>query len=57
MKQHKEQWDVVQDKLEKVASLVSDVGTMCRNKDLGENDLPRSLHAIFQTLETYAMHS
>jgi len=57
VKQHKEQWDIVKDRLETVASLVSEVGTTCRNNNLEENDLPRSLHTVFQSIETYAMQS
>ena len=56
MKHRQEAWDDVNDKLEKVANLVRYVGTTCENNNLEENDLPRNLHAIFQSLETYVMH-
>lgn len=55
--QHQEKWDVVNDKLGKVTQLVGNVVTTCANNNLEENDLPRNLHTIFQSLESYAMHS
>jgi hypothetical protein len=47
----------VNEKLGKVASLVSDVGTACEDNNLEEDDLPPSLYTAFQTLESYAMHA
>ena len=45
------------DKVRKVARLVSDVVATCKDKNLEEDDLPRSLRTIFQSLESYALHS
>ena len=56
-KLHQERWDPVNNKLGKVTQLVNDVVTTCANNNLEENDLPRSLHTIFQSLESYAVHS
>ena len=45
------------DKLGKVTQLVSDVATTSSDDALEENDLPGSLPTIFQSLQSYAMHS
>jgi hypothetical protein len=45
------------DNIRKIASLVSEVGTKCITEKLEMNDLPRGLHAVFRSLEMYAMHS
>ena len=55
--QHQERWDAVNDKLSKVTRLVGDVMTTCANNNLEETDLPRNLYTIFQSLESYVMHS
>ena len=55
VKNYKEKWGVVKDKLKKVASLVSNVGKACEDNNLEENDLPLDLRTIFQTLETYVL--
>ena len=55
MKNYKEKWGVVKDKLKKVASLVSNIGKACNDNNLEENDLPLDLCTIFQTLETYVL--
>jgi len=52
-----EMWDIVNDRPGKVVDLVSDIGMTCENNNLEENDLLRNLHAIYQSLETCAMHS
>ena len=57
VKLHQERWDIVDSKLRKVARLVNDVVTTCVNNNLEENDLPPSLHTIFQSLESYVIHS
>ena len=57
MKQYKEEWDVVMDKLGRVAGLVNNVGASCEKYGLEEKDLPRDLRSIFESLETYAIHS
>jgi hypothetical protein len=46
----------VVDNIRRIASLVSEVGTKCVNEKLEMNELPRGLHAIFETLETYVRH-
>jgi hypothetical protein len=56
VKQNKEEWDVVMDKLERIAGLVDKVGTLCEEHDLEEKDIPRGLRAIFKSLVTYVMH-
>ena len=45
----------MKDKVRKLATLVSDVGGMCQNNNLEEDDLPCNLHMIFQSLVTYAI--
>ena len=54
MKQNKEEWGVVMDKLKRVASLVNQVGTLCREHNLEEKDVPLGLRAIFESLIKYA---
>jgi hypothetical protein len=41
VKQNKEEWDVVMDKLERIAGLVDKVGTLCEKHNLEEKDIPR----------------
>jgi hypothetical protein len=55
LKQNKEEWDVVMDKLERIAGLVDKVGTLCVEHNLEEKDVPRGLRAIFESLSTYVM--
>jgi hypothetical protein len=57
VKQNKEEWDVVMDKLERIAGLVDKVGTLCEEHNLEEKDVPRGLRAIFESLVMYVMHS
>jgi hypothetical protein len=57
VKQNKEEWGVVMDKLERIAGLVDQVGTMCKEHNLEEKDVPGGLRAIFETLVTYVVHS
>ena len=56
MKQNKEEWDVVMDKLERIAGLVNKVRALCKNRNLEEKDVPLGLRAIFESLVTYATH-
>jgi len=56
VKQNKEEWGIVMDKLERIAGLVDKVGTLCEEHKLEEKDIPRSLRAIFESLVTYVMH-
>jgi hypothetical protein len=44
-------------KVEQVADLVDNVGTLCEKYNLEEKDLPVGLSGIFQALTTYAIHS
>lgn len=47
----------VNETIKKVALLVSEVGRMCKDNNLGEIDLPRSMDRIFQSLKKYVVHS
>ena len=47
----------VNDTLKKVALLVSEVGRICKDNNLGVMDLPRSMDRIFQSLKKYVAHS
>jgi hypothetical protein len=47
----------VKDTLKKVALLVSEVGTMCKDNNLEVIDLPRSMDRIVQSLKKYVVHS
>ena len=47
----------VNDILKKVALLVSEVGRMCKDNNLGAVDLPRSMDRIFQSLKKYVVRS
>jgi len=53
VKQNKEEWGVVMDKLERIAGLVDQVGTMCKEHNMEEKDVPRGLRAIFESLVMY----
>lgn len=54
---NKEEWDIVMDRVERIAGLVNKVGTLCEEHDLEEKDVPRGLRVIFEPLVTYAIHS
>jgi hypothetical protein len=54
MKQGEDNWEVVVDKLEKVTTLLNNIGKWCALHDLKESDLPPSLCGIFQAVKTYA---
>jgi hypothetical protein len=55
LKNNKEEWGIVMDKLERIAGLVDQVGTLCKEHNMEEKDVPRGLRAIFESLETYVM--
>ncbi|KAI0289562.1 hypothetical protein BC826DRAFT_601651 [Russula brevipes] len=52
VRQYKEEWGAVMDKVESIAGLVNSVGTSCARYNLDEKDLPRGLRDIFLSLET-----
>jgi hypothetical protein len=56
VKQNKEEWDVVMDKLERIAGLVDKFGMSCEEYNLEEKDVPRGLRAIFESLVTYVTY-
>jgi hypothetical protein len=56
VKQHKEEWDVVMDKVERIAGMVDQVGSMCEEYNLEEKDIPRGLRDIFESLVTYVTY-
>ena len=43
-------------KLEQVAGLVDNVGTLCGTYNLEEKDLPPGLREIFQSLKKYPLY-
>jgi hypothetical protein len=51
VKQYKEEWKVVMEKLAKVGSVVANVGNMCRNHGLKVEELPSDLLAVFRSFE------
>lgn len=51
VKQNKEEWDLVMVKLEQIAGLVDNIGTLCGKYNLEEKDLPPGLREIFQSLK------
>jgi hypothetical protein len=55
LKNNKEEWGIVMDKLERIAGLVDQVGTLCKEHNMEEKDVPRGLRAIFESLVTYVM--
>ena len=57
MSQYQDDWAVVMDKLEKITTLLNNLGKWCAFHGLEERDLPQSLRGIFRALETYAIHS
>ncbi|KAI0286485.1 hypothetical protein BC826DRAFT_80498 [Russula brevipes] len=52
VKQHKEEWELVMEKVEKVAGLVTYIGASCEKYKLEEKDLPLGLRTIFECLES-----
>jgi hypothetical protein len=57
MNQYHDDRAVVVDKLEKITTLLNNLGKWCAAHGLEESDLPPSLRGIFQALETYVLHS
>src|SRR5579863_6744618 len=55
VKQHKEEWDLVMQKLERIASLVDKVRVLCEEHNMETMDVPRSLLAIFESLVKYVV--
>ena len=51
VKQCKEEWKVVMEKLAKVGSVIVNVGNMCRNHGLKVEELPFDLLAIFGSFQ------
>jgi predicted transcriptional regulator len=51
VKQYKEEWGVVMQKLVNVGKVVVDVGEMCQMHDLREEELPPNLRTILGSLE------
>jgi hypothetical protein len=51
VKQCKEEWGVVVQKLANVGKVVVDVGEMCRMHDLKEEELPPNLRDVLGSLE------
>jgi hypothetical protein len=56
VKQNKEEWSIVMDKLERIAGLIDKVGALCGEHNLSEKDVLRSLRTIFESLVMYVMH-
>ncbi|KAF8268834.1 hypothetical protein EI94DRAFT_1699938 [Lactarius quietus] len=52
VKQYKEQWGAVMEKLASVGSIVINVGEACQTRGLAEEDLPDSLRAILKSLQS-----
>jgi hypothetical protein len=57
MNQYQDDRAVVVDKLEKITTLLNNLGKWCTLHGLEERDLPPSLRGIFQALETYVLYS
>jgi len=55
MSQSTGRWAATINKVQNLAALVSNVGRMCENNNLEEDDLPHNLLTIFQSLVTYAV--
>jgi hypothetical protein len=51
VKQYKEEWVVVMQKLENVGSVLVDVGDICRMHDLREEELPPDIRTVLARLE------
>ena len=53
MKQYKEEWGAVMEKLADVASIVIDVGESCQAHGLVEEDLPDGVRNILKSRHRY----
>jgi hypothetical protein len=51
VKQCKEEWKLVMEKLAKVGSVIVNVGNLCRNHGLKIDELPHDLLAIFGSFQ------
>jgi hypothetical protein len=51
VKQCKEEWKLVMEKLAKVGSFVVNIGNMCRNHGLKVEELPSDLLAIYESFQ------
>ena len=57
VKQYKEEWDAVMEKLADIAGIVIDVGQSCQAHGLVEQDLPDGIRNILKSLHRYVhMH-
>jgi hypothetical protein len=53
VKQCKEEWKLVMEKLVKVGSVIVNIGNLCRNHGLKIDELPSELLAIIKSFERY----
>jgi hypothetical protein len=53
VKQYKEEWGSVMEKLADVASIVIDVGESCQAHGLVEEDLPDGVRKLLKSLHRY----
>jgi hypothetical protein len=53
MKQYEDDWAVVMDKLDRIMTMLDNLGRWCALHKLEESDLPPSLRGIFDALRTY----
>ena len=53
VKQCKEEWDAVMDKLSRSANIIIGVGKLCQTHGLAEDDLPDGLRTILKSLYRY----
>ncbi|KAN0136977.1 hypothetical protein V8E53_005212 [Lactarius tabidus] len=51
VKQYKEECEIVMGKLARIARIIVNVGELCENHNLSEEDLPASLRAILRSLQ------
>ncbi|KAI0286492.1 hypothetical protein BC826DRAFT_80615 [Russula brevipes] len=51
VKQYKEEWELVMEKVEQVSDLVTYIGALCEKYKLEEKDIPADLRTIFGRLE------
>ncbi len=53
VKQYKEECEIVMHKLARIARIIVNVGELCENHNLSEEDLPASLRAILDSLQRF----
>jgi hypothetical protein len=51
VKQLKEEWGAVMQKLEEVGRLVAHVGNWCQARNMNQEDLPSDLRDVLKTLQ------